>query len=155
MSDDPTEKRVAAILESVPEPPGVTTSRVGPLGLPFPVPSLGPEANRDQPRDGTPPDDASESPPDRRETAGSATLDEAVEYGENYIDRVEEAVEDEDCSICRSILRSLRGEDIETQVKGVRELAELKRRVDAGADADELVEVMDTFDVIGEVDQYL
>lgn len=155
MPDGTTGDDIAIALESVPTPPGVRTRRVGPLDLPVPMPDVDfvtnqdksnvGESNRNEPESAGSPGDGSDGKP----------LAEVVEYGENYLHRVEEAIEGEDCSICRSILRSLRGEDIERQVKGVRELAELKRRVGEGADADELVEVMDDFDVIGEVDQYL
>jgi hypothetical protein len=75
-------------------------------------------------------------------------LEAAAELGDEYIDRVKAAMDDETCELCLQILDALRARPIEEQVRGVRELATLKREADTGADPAELAEVMDDFVVI-------
>jgi hypothetical protein len=123
-----------------PTPPGVNIEHVGPLGLPFPTPDLDaamevglvgdPEVNEMQ----------DESNP----------LDEAMQYGEGYIDAVEDAIENEDCAFCEGVLKDLRGEPPSVQMKGLRELKELKELMDRDEmpDEEEIAALLDTFDVV-------
>lgn len=109
---------------------------VGPLGLPLPTitrPGV----------DGSGPD------PDP-DTGVEDALDEAVSHGEGYIDAVEEAIREEDCEFCVSVLKDLRGRPADDQLQGLRELRELKREINTGEipNKEELAEIMEDFEFV-------
>jgi len=143
-----------------PTPPGLTTQSFGPFGVPVPVPDLASGDGEPLPEDGeqmndTQPDDLDQpqqaaTNPEIPGDAGLSDLEAAAELGDEYIDKVQSAMDDETCELCLQILDSLRSRPIEEQVQGVRELATLKREADAGKDPAELAEVMGDFEVIGD-----
>lgn len=161
--------------------PGIPTKQAGPFGVPVPTPLAGAnveppaeeaDTNRDQPSPTT--DEPGPTTTNRDESdvadadAGSTTTDpdepaegslaelrRAVEHGENYIDRVETAMDEETCQLCAQILDNLRTRPLEEQVQGVKELAELKQAAQRGADPVELAEVMEDFEVVDDPSQML
>jgi hypothetical protein len=128
-------------LRDFPVPPGVDIESVGPLGVPMPVPG-----EAEQPADQPEPVDATED--DQSVPDPGDPLDEAIELGESYIDRVEEAMETETCSFCLSVLQDLRGEPMDEQVQGVRELKRLKDVMATDPDREKLKDVMGDFEVV-------
>lgn len=134
--------------------PGLPTKEIDPLGLPIPAPLTPPGAagstttNRDQSSSTAAGEEPTTTDGDQPSDAAMAKLEQAVEAGENYIDRVEEAMDEETCEMCRAILDKLRERPLEEQVQGVRELGELKHAAQQGADPVELAEVMEDFEVV-------
>ena len=141
-----------------PTPPGVTTEAFGPFGVPVPVPDFVDDGGNPLPEDDKPEGDTESdgldqpqqgaTNPDMPSAEGLSNLEAAAELGDEYIDRVQAAMDDETCDLCLQILDALRSRPIKEQVEGVRELATLKREADAGKDPTELAEVMDDFEVI-------
>jgi hypothetical protein len=144
--------------DPLPTPPGVTTEAFGPFGVPVPVPAFDDGSGEPLPENAESADDAdpdggdqprhAATNPDILTTEGVSDLEAAAELGDEYIDRVKAAMDDETCELCLQILDALRARPIEEQVRGVRELATLKREADTGADPAELAAVMDDFEVI-------
>lgn len=126
---------VSAAIDSL---PGFHSRSVGPFGVPVPVPDAD---------DGSPPSPARGDSVVDRDQSQDAVI-EAAEAGEDYLDRVEQAIETENCDFCRSVLNELRTRPLDEQVKGVGELAELKRSVDGEVNAEEIEQLMDEFEVI-------
>lgn len=163
MTGDSDAERISAILRSVPTPPDVSVVPVGPLNLPAPVPNLGPPSGgrraenapqaADETRDdgddprGSPPEDAGSRQSGSSTTSGEP-VSEAARVGEEYLDRVERAIEAEDCQYCEAILERLRSMPVEEQIQGVQELAELKRAMARDADEEEVGDLMDDFEVL-------
>lgn len=147
--------------------PGLEMEEVGPLDLPMPKPSgvefqspiarngktdgqrqngqKRPEDTRSS--DDNPGGQADES----RSSDADDPLGEAAELGESYIDRVEDAIDQESCSFCRAALEQLRELPIDEQIKGVQELRELKQATRSGATESEVEDMLDTFEVVDEV----
>lgn len=146
--------------DPLPTPPGVTTTAFGPLGVPVPVPDIQRADGGDtEDGEGIPDDIApssrdesqpTESNPEMPGAEGLSDLEAAADLGNEYIDRVEAAMDDETCEMCLQILDRLRSRPIDEQVQGVRELARLKKAADRGADPGELAEIMDDFDVVSD-----
>lgn len=82
-------------------------------------------------------------------------LERAARAGEDYIDRVEQAMDEETCDLCKQILKNLRDYPLPKQVQGVKELAKLKEVADSGADPVEIAEVMGDFEVVDDPGQML
>jgi hypothetical protein len=139
--------------------PGLDSKDMGPLGVPVPVP------DPPTPGEAAPPDPGAaeadggfasfddEGQPTTSNGGLTAnpqlsTLERAAELGDEYIDTVEEAMDEEMCDLCEQILQNLRNRDLETQVKGVKELAKLKQVAESGADPVEIAEVMEDFEVV-------
>lgn len=139
--------------------PGVKTEEVGPFGVPVPTPVF--EEDVELPEDevdgdGTTPNgEGSTDQPQPTEAdrgisgdGDPSDLRAAAELGDEYIDRVEDAMGEETCDLCLQILEALRDRPIEEQVQGVRELAELKDAAERGLDPTEIAEVMEDFEVV-------
>jgi hypothetical protein len=137
MSKDPNTDPLG-LFDRFPDPPGIDMQPVGPLGVPVPVPS---DADAEFPvGDGQP----TATGQDQSQDAVIA----AAEMGEDYLDRVEQAIAEEDCAFCENVLKQLRHRPLDEQVKGVQELAELKRSVEGGVDPDDIEEKLAEFDII-------
>lgn len=138
-----------------PTPPGITTQPVGPLGVPVPVPDMDSPGPVDPPEPPEEPEEPSEGEEGPIGTDGTDDLREAAQVGENYLDRVEEAIDKETCGFCASVLRELRGRPLEEQVQGVRELAVLKEQVAANPDKETVEAAMDDFEVLDDPSEFL
>lgn len=137
--------------------PGIQTQPAGPFGLPVPAPLA--DDNQTKPAETGAGDVSQPSPTtddqSEDEPEPLSQLRQAAEAGENYIDRVQAAMDEETCELCKQILDNLRTRPLKTQVEGVKELAELKQAAERGADPAELAEVMEDFEVVDDPSQMM
>lgn len=138
-----------------PTPPGFKTEAVGPLGIPIPVPDIEDPDVESAGGDEQPPAEDDGGDAGLGDTGGTDDLLEAADLGENYIDRVEAALDKETCGFCADILRQLRGRPLEEQVVGVRELAQLKQMMMDDAGKEDVEEIMDDFEVLNDPSEFL
>lgn len=125
-------------------PPGMSLADVGGFKIPVPDPSSLQAQGPGGAGTGGEPGGESES----SQNGEMDTLTEAVEYGEDYIETIEEAIEAEDCVYCKDVLKQLRDRPVEEQLQGVREMKELKRAIAEDPSKEHLDQKMDEFEVI-------
>lgn len=86
---------------------------------------------------------------------GEGELERAAQLGDEYIDTVEAAMDEEMCDLCEQILHNLRELPLEQQVQGVRELSELKRVAKEDPDPMKIAKLMEDFEVVDDPAQML